>query len=99
MLGDVDPIVRHWAAYGIYLVGRNDMDLQKTLREFIQQETYSANRVMAAQALSICGDPRAAYEVLWEEIFSQVDESKRLLPHERQALQRSDGTKESSPCT
>jgi len=79
MLGDVDPIVRHWAAYGIYLVGRNDMDLQKTLREFIQQETYSANRVMAAQALSICGDPRTAYEVLSEEIFSQVDESKRLL--------------------
>ena len=79
MLSDTNSLVRHWAAYGIFLVRKNTPEIQETLRQVIATDAYSANRTMAAQALAHCGDPDTAFKALMKEINTEVDEYKRLL--------------------
>ncbi len=79
MLGDRHSLVRHWAAYGIFLVGENTPGIQDALRQVINGDAHSANRTMAAQALARCGDPDTAFKALMEEVNAEKDEYKRLL--------------------
>ena len=79
MLSDSNSFVRHWAAYGIFLVRKNTPEIQETLRQVIATDAYSANRTMAAQALAHCGDPDTAFKALMKEINTEEDEYKRLL--------------------
>jgi N-sulfoglucosamine sulfohydrolase len=79
MLSDSNSFVRHWAAYGIFLVRKNTPKIQETLRQVIATDAYSANRTMAAQALAHCGDPDTAFKALMKEINTEEDEYKRLL--------------------
>ena len=79
MLSDTNSLVRHWAAYGIFLVRKNTPEIQKALRQVIATDAYSANRTMAAQALAHCGDPDTAFKALMKEINTEEDEYKRLL--------------------
>ena len=79
MLTDTNSLVRHWAAYGIFLVRKNTPEIQKSLRQVIGSDAYSANRTMAAQALAHCGNPDTAFNALMKEINTEKDEYKRLL--------------------
>ena len=79
MLSDTNPLLRHWAAFGIFQVHQSTPEIQKALRQVIADDAYSANRTMAAQALARCGDPDTAFTALMKEINTEKDEFKRLL--------------------
>jgi N-sulfoglucosamine sulfohydrolase len=79
MLADENPFIRHWAAYGLFLLRKDTPEIQNALRQVIAGDAHSANRTMAAQALARCGDPNTAFTTLIKEINTQTDEYKRLL--------------------
>jgi N-sulfoglucosamine sulfohydrolase len=79
MLVDSNPCIRHWAAYGLFLVRKNTPEIQNFLRQIIANDPHSANRTMAAQALARCGDPDTAFTAIMKEINTEKDEYKRLL--------------------
>ncbi|MBT3192183.1 MAG: sulfatase-like hydrolase/transferase, partial [Verrucomicrobia bacterium] len=79
MLTDENPLVRHWASYGLFLVRSDTPEVQDALRQVIAKDAHSANRTMAAQALARCGDPDTAFQALMKEINTEKDEYKRLL--------------------
>ena len=66
-LKDKNPIIRYWGAYGIFRLAQNDQSLQTCLKNAIAKETIPVNKLIAAQALAICGDKKAAFEILYNE--------------------------------
>jgi hypothetical protein len=64
---DANPIARYWGAYGIFLIRPKDEPVQNALRDMISQDPLAANRLMAAQALGLCGDPEAAFKAIFKE--------------------------------
>lgn len=67
MLRDESPIVRHWGAYALFLVKSQEAGVQTALREMVSDDAMAGNRVMAAQALGVCGDPDRAFEAILKE--------------------------------
>jgi len=64
---DGHPIVRHWGAYGVFLVRPDASTARTALSIMMTGDAFAANRVMAAQALGVCGDPDAAFAALMHE--------------------------------
>ena len=64
---DKDPIVRHYGAYGIFLAPSQDAKVSKALKDMMSGDIFGGNRVMAAQALALCGDPEAAFAAIMKE--------------------------------
>jgi len=64
---DSDVIVRHYGAYGVFLARPKGEDVTEALINIMAGNSYGGNRVMAAQALALCGDPKAAFDVLMRE--------------------------------
>ncbi|WP_163378950.1 sulfatase [Cyclobacterium sp. SYSU L10401] len=62
-----DPIIRYWGAYGVFLHPDQSDRIQNSLRAMIREDESAANRIMAAQALGVCGDPEAAFEAIMKE--------------------------------
>jgi hypothetical protein len=78
MLQDNNPIIRHWGAYGIFAARALDDRssrgaspqsdrARQSLLHMIQSDAFAGNRVMAAQALALCGDPDAAFAAIIKE--------------------------------
>jgi len=65
---DSDPIIRYWGAYAIFLTGSKNIKAKNALREMINNDNYADNRIMAAQALGICGDPAIAFNAIMKEV-------------------------------
>jgi N-sulfoglucosamine sulfohydrolase len=70
---DEDPIIRYWGAYAVFLVQSKKPPVQETLRKMIEYDELPANRLMAAQALGLCGDAEGAFN----GIMKEVTETKR----------------------
>ncbi|MBD3630011.1 sulfatase-like hydrolase/transferase [Cyclobacterium sp.] len=66
-LKDKNPIIRYWGAYGIFLNPDQSDVLQNSLKAMVREDESAANRIMAAQALGLCGDPEAAFEAIMKE--------------------------------
>jgi len=64
---DDNPMIRHWAAYGLFLVRSRTPHVQTALRNMIAQDSMGGNRVMAAMALGLCGDPETAFKAIYQE--------------------------------
>ncbi len=64
---DANPIVRYWGAYALSLVGSTEMPGQVALTEMSKNDSFAANRIMAAQALGICGNPDIAFKSIMKE--------------------------------
>ncbi len=64
---DENPVVRYWGAYGLFLGRSADESIQQALVEMVRTDEFSANRIMAAQALGLCGDADLAFEHLMKE--------------------------------
>ncbi|MDP6524298.1 MAG: sulfatase [Kiritimatiellia bacterium] len=62
------PVARHYGAYALFLLRSSEDSAKEALREMIDNDAMAANRVMAAQALALCGDPDAAYRALHKEV-------------------------------
>jgi arylsulfatase A-like enzyme len=68
-----NPVARYYGAYALFLLGSNETSIQKMLREVMLKDHMAANRIMAAQALALCGDPDAAYTALHREALAAED--------------------------
>ena len=67
-----DPIIRYWGAYGIFLVRSAERSTREALMELIRSDTLACNRIMAAQALGLCGNPEMAFQTIVKEV-NQTD--------------------------
>jgi arylsulfatase A-like enzyme len=65
---DEDPVVRYWGAYAIFLTRSQDGTVQDALRGMIHTDEFPANRLMAAQALGLCGDKQMAFQSIMKEV-------------------------------
>ncbi len=68
MLDDTNPAVRFWGAYALFLVRNREDSTRRSLRQVVQEDPLAANRLMAAQALGLCGEPDAAFQAIMKEI-------------------------------
>lgn len=66
-LQDPNPIIRFWGAYGVFLRKEQGSFLQNHLKKMIREDELAANRIMAAQALGLSGDPDTAFEAIMQE--------------------------------
>ena len=66
-IADDNPMIRHWAAYGLFLVRSHTPHVQTALRTMIAKDSMGGNRVMAAMALGLCGDPETAFKAIYQE--------------------------------
>lgn len=64
---DENPIARHWGAYAVFLVHPKGLDVRKALMDMAVDDPMAGNRIIAAQALGLCGDPDAAFETILME--------------------------------
>ncbi len=64
---DENPIIRHWGAYGLFLAHSTGQSIQNALSEMAQNDKYASNRIMANQALGLCGNAELAFENLMKE--------------------------------
>ncbi len=67
MMRHKHPVARHYGAYALFLVRSNASTVETALKEMMRNDEIAANRIMAAQALGLCGDPDAAYKALQKE--------------------------------
>jgi len=66
-LRDDHPAVRHWGAYGLFLLKAGGGEVVQALKKMAEADAFAGNRVMAAQALAVCGDPETAFRALLRE--------------------------------
>lgn len=73
-----NPVLRYWAAYGIFRLRNDGQHVQAVLKQMISDDLFAANRIIAAQALGVCGDPKTAFYSLMREI-NDIDNSYVML--------------------
>jgi N-sulfoglucosamine sulfohydrolase len=61
------PVARYWGAYALFLVGSEAAEVQTALKRVISNDAIAANRIMAAQALGVCGDPQEGFTTILKE--------------------------------
>ena len=67
-LSDKNPIIRYWGAYGLFLAGVSDVEVQEALKKMIKDDLFAVNRIMAAQALGACGNGNLAFRAIFKEV-------------------------------
>ncbi len=67
LLQEPHPAVRHWGAYGLFLVRQECAEVRAGLEQLITNDAFAANRIMAAQALAWSGDRDTAFATIYEE--------------------------------
>jgi len=72
-LRDDHPVARYWGAYGLFLARIGTEGVQAALRKQVSDDAFAANRVMAAQALGLCGAPDEAFETIMKETLRADD--------------------------
>ncbi len=76
-LRDGHPVARHWSAYALFLARTPRAEVRQALSAMAASDPFAGNRLMAAQALGVCGDADAAFEALLRE--SQATDSGYVL--------------------
>ena len=66
-IGDNNPVIRFWGAYAAFLTKQTRPDIQSLLKNMINNDVFAANRIIAAQALAVCGDPDFAFKAIMKE--------------------------------
>lgn len=64
---DDNPIIRFWGAYALFLTNPDELAVQDALKKMIKNDSFAANRLMAAQALGVCGNPDTAFKSIMKE--------------------------------
>lgn len=73
LLKDEHPAVRHWGAYGLFLLRDDDKAVRLPLSEMAENDLFAGNRIIAAQALGRSGDPDTAFEAIAREAEATDD--------------------------
>jgi arylsulfatase A-like enzyme len=68
MMKNNNPIIRNWGAYGIFLVRHSEPGVRQALEYMMEADAFPGNRIMAAQALGLCGNSTQAFAALMKEI-------------------------------
>jgi arylsulfatase A-like enzyme len=58
------PVIRYYGAYGMFLEQHSDGEAHIALNKMVNTDPFEANRLIAAQALGVCGDPDTCFEVI-----------------------------------
>lgn len=64
---DKHPVIRFWGAYAFFLTRPLGPEIQDVLMEMIKKDSFAANRIMAAQALGVCGDQETSFQSIMKE--------------------------------
>jgi arylsulfatase A-like enzyme len=64
---DKDPILRYWGIYGLFRLQNKETNVLDVLRSLATKDPFASNRLMAAQALGVCGDSELAFETIYRE--------------------------------
>jgi arylsulfatase A-like enzyme len=64
LVGDVNPVIRHWAAQGLLMLGAKGAPAKARLTAMMQGDAVPQNRVVAAEALATIGPSPGAVSVL-----------------------------------
>ena len=62
-----NPVIRYWGAYALFLTRAENKKVKTALKKMMAADKIAANRIMAAQALGLCGDPDLAFDSLMAE--------------------------------
>lgn len=73
LLQDDHPAIRHWGAYGLFLLRDDDPAVRDALGQMVADDPFAGNRLMAAQALGVSGDPDTAFEAIFREARATDD--------------------------
>jgi arylsulfatase A-like enzyme len=87
LMGDSDPVVRYWGAYGVFLLAEGDPAVRSVLEKMMLQDDLTANRLMAAQALGVLGSREAAFRAIDQAAMETA--SPTVFLHAINALQYS----------
>ena len=72
-LEDQNPVIRYWGAYGLFLRRSADESIDQALLEMMRTDVFAANRIMAAQALGLCGNADLAIKHLMKECNEAIN--------------------------
>lgn len=72
-LQDDNPIARYYGAYALFLLKLDTKQVQSILNKMMLTDHFTTNRIMAAQALAVCGNPDDAYKALLKEAEATKD--------------------------
>jgi len=73
MLKHDHPVMRYWGAYGLFLARDSRMAVKTVLTAMAKNDAYATNRIMAGQALGLCGDPEVAFKTIYKEATETKD--------------------------
>ena len=73
LLQDDYPVARYWGAYGLFLVQNPESEIRSALETMAASDEMTANRIMAAQALGLCGNPDVSFETIFKEAHDTKD--------------------------
>jgi arylsulfatase A-like enzyme len=68
LIGDSNPIIRYWGAYGVFLSQNSDQITTKILKQMALKDDKVANRLMALQSLAILGYRDFAFNAIIKEM-------------------------------
>jgi N-sulfoglucosamine sulfohydrolase len=72
-LQDPHPAIRHWGAYGLFLLREQDASVRAALGKMADDDDFAGNRLIAAQALAGSGDPDTAFDAIYREARATDD--------------------------
>ncbi len=72
-LQDDHPVARYWGAYGLFLLKNHESEIRSALEAMAVSDAMTANRIMAAQALGVCGNLDLAFETIFREAQDTKD--------------------------
>ncbi len=81
MLTDKDCAVRYYGAYALFLLRSDTPPVKSALNQMAENDAMAGNRVMAAQALGLCGAPDAAFAILKKEAQSAANGGRGFVYH------------------
>lgn len=73
LLKDNHPAVRHWGAYGLFLLREDDAAVRAALSGMAESDPFAGNRIVAAQALGRSGDHENAFRAIFREAEATED--------------------------
>jgi hypothetical protein len=72
-LQDQHPAIRHWGAYGLFLLRDKEANVRAALGTMVAGDDFAGNRLIAAQALAVSGDPDTAFRAIYREARATND--------------------------
>ena len=62
------PVIRYWGAYSSFVLRSTDSETILSLKEMALNDEKITNRIMAAQALGLSGEPELAFKIIMQEV-------------------------------